>query len=113
MSINIRIGGIREVTVVKTGAITTQTDKFEVWQTPSAVTRQIMAAEDKVQAYKNWVLSISEDVEAPVYAKGDIFCEKEPIGIEVYNVGKEHIVQFDEWLQMMATGGYNIEFTAW
>jgi hypothetical protein len=113
MSTNIHISGIREVTVVKTGVITTQNDNFEVWQTPSAITKQIMAASDKVKAYKDWILSNSVDNEEPVYAEDDIFCEKEPIGTCVYNPSKEHIEDFDLWLQMMATGGYDIEFTAW
>lgn len=113
MSTNIHISAEREVQVIKTGKISKQSIKFSEWQTPTDVTYQIMAAEDKVQAYKDWVLSISEDVEEPVYADDDIFQEDEPIGTKTYNSGKEHVVELDAWLKEALEEGYDIEFCAW
>lgn len=113
MSTNIHIVGIREVMVVKTGKVSTQSIKFGEWQTPTAVTYQIMAAADKVQAYKDWVLSVSEAEEQPVYAEDDIFGEDEPIGTELYHSGLEHNAEFDEWVKNATEEGYDIEFEAW
>ena len=113
MSTNIHISAEREVQVIKTGKISKQKIYFSEWQTPTDVTYKIMAAEDKVQAYKDWVLSISEDVEQPVYADDDIFQEDEPIGTETYNSGKEHVVELDAWLKDALEEGYDIEFEAW
>jgi hypothetical protein len=42
MSTNIHFIATREVQVVKTGVITIQEIKFDEWQTPTSVTRQIM-----------------------------------------------------------------------
>ena len=113
MSTNIHISAEREVQVIKTGKVSKQTIYFGEGQTPTDVTYQIMAAEDKVQAYKDWVLSISEDVEEPVYAEDDIFQEDEPIGTETYNSGKEHVAKLDAWLKEALEEGYDIEFYAW
>ena len=113
MSTNIHINGIRQVQVIKTGEIVSQTERFRVWQTPTDVTYKIMASEDKVQAYKDWVLSISEDMEEPIYAEDDIFQVGEPIGTETYNSGKSHAAGLDAWMEMITAEGYDIEFTAW
>lgn len=113
MSINIHIKGTRQVQVIKTGNIFSQTENFRVLQTPTDVTHKIMKSTNKLQAYKDWVLSIYEDVEEQVYADDDIFQEREPIGTETYNSGKSHIDDLDAWIEMMTLESYDIEFTAW
>lgn len=113
MSTNIHINGTRTVQVLKTNKQCEQTIKFEPYQTPSKVTFEIMQSDDKVQTYKDWVMSVSDDVEEAIYASLDIFEENEPIGTRTYNPGREHLIEFDAWLTEAANEGYAVEFAAW
>lgn len=114
MSTNIHFIATREVKVVKTNRVTTQEIKFNELQTPTRVTYEIKDSADPVQAYKDWVLrECSRDEEFDVFADDDIYQEREPIGKEVYNAGKEHIEKFDEWLKMCAEEGYEVRAEAW
>ena len=114
MSTNIHFIATREVQVIKTGKINTQEIKFNEWQTPSDVTRKIMASADPVQAYKDWILTeCSIDVETDVFAEDDIFQERDPIGKEVFNAGKEHVAEFEQWLNMCSEEGFEVRAEAW
>ena len=74
MSTNINIFAERKIEVVKTGSRQTQREKYRhVWQTPTKDTEKIMQAEDKKQAYINWVLSISKDEFVNTYTNKNIF----------------------------------------
>lgn len=111
MSTNIHISAEREVLVTKTGKISTQSVNFDTWQTPSNVTHQIMKSEDKVQAYKDWVLSITQDVVEPVYGDYALFYD-EPIGTIIYNAGKEHVAKLDKWIRQANKEGYDVVLCA-
>ena len=113
MSTNLHIFAEREIEVVKTGARQTQqVDYGFTWQTPTEVTKKIMQADNRKQAYIDWVLSISKDVEEYIYAEDDFFCHN-PIGTEVYNEGKEHIDHFTAWCNYMEKDSYEIKFESW
>ena len=112
MSINIHFIATRDIQVIRSGHVGTQKICFNEWQTPSDVTRQIMASPDPIQAYKAWVLSICEDVEVDVYDSGDVFSEQ-PIGKEIHNYGREHVAEFEEWLTMCERECYTVEAEAW
>lgn len=45
------------------------------------------------------------------YADEDVFCDN-PVGTEVYNSGKEHLVDFIAWCNYMEKDGYEIKFEA-
>lgn len=111
MSMNIWIMGERKIFVPKTESFDTQTVKFDAWQTPTKVTHAILASEDKLQAYKDWVLSITKEEQIPVYAPGDIFGEKDPIGMRPYHSGKEHIADLDYWVEHITSQGYTLDFS--
>lgn len=114
MSTNIHFSASREIQVIKTGKISTQTIDFREWQTPTRVTWEIMRSEDPIQAYKDWILrECSHDEEEDVFEEDDIFGEGEPIGKRIYNAGKEHIAEFEEWLKMCAEEGYVVATEAW
>ena len=116
MSTNIHIYAERDIFVLKTKRNDVQTIKFEqVWQTSTIDTRMIMESSDKIQAYKDWVMTrkCSVDREEPVYADDDYFQEREPIGVEIVNEGKDHIHDFEEWLEMCSEYGYDVYFEAW
>jgi hypothetical protein len=117
MSTNIHFVAGRKITFKKKngkrgGEI--QTIYFNVWQTPTRITREITASADPMQAYKDWILTeCSRDEEFPVYDDADIFGEGEPIGKKIYNAGKEHVAQFEEWLKMCDEEGYTVVAEAW
>ena len=114
MSTNIHFIATREVQVLKTGIITTQEISFREWQTPTRVTWEIMDSSDRVQAYKDWILrECSHDEEEDVFAEDDIFGEDEPIGKRIYNAGKEHVAEFEEWIKMCEEEGYTVVAEAW
>lgn len=116
MSTNIHIYGKRDILVVRTQKLEVQTIKFKfAWQSSTADTRKIMQCEDKIQAYKDWIMSsqFAIDREEHVYADDDIFHENSPIGTKIVNDGKEHIALFDEWLDMCNENGYGVYFEAW
>ncbi len=107
MSTNIHFEAIRDILVIKTNKIEKQSIKFDTWQTPSAVTRSILEAGDSISAYKDWVMSQStEDTEFDIFDDNDIFEDGEPIGKGFFNVGKDHIALFNDWLNMCDENGY-------
>jgi len=110
MSTNLYVSASREVIVLKTGEPSIQSENFSVYQTPTQITYDILASDDKAQSYRDWVNSISKDEEMEVYAD-DIFEENEPVGKTVYNPWKEHIAEFDAWLSDKAAEGYDIEYS--
>ena len=111
MSMNIYIDASREVTVNKTGKVSTQTITFSAWQTPTDVTYKILESADHKQAYIDYILLHSGDREMPVYADDDIFCCNGPIGTETYNSGKEHVAKLIEWITDAEEEGYEVEFS--
>ena len=114
MSTNIHFIGHREVQVVKTGKISTQKIHFDQLQTPTRITYEIMESTDKVQTYRDWVLrEWSIDEEFPIYAEDDVFNEGDPIGVEIYNPGKEHLEKFDEWIKHCEEEGFEVRAEAW
>lgn len=113
MSMNLHIIAEREVLVVKTKKKDVQSIEFGAWQTPTDVSYKIQKAADPIQAYKDWVLAQSFDEEEPVYAEDDLWGEREPIGTETYNAGKEHITDLDCWVEEAQDEGYDIEFHVW
>jgi len=109
MSINIHFIAEREIYVPSINKYDLQIEHIDVWQTPTDVSRDIHKAKDVVQAYFNWVLSVSEEIEKPVYADDDIFCEKEPIKYEKYHPGKEHIEELKDEFDVLKKEGYKIK----
>lgn len=114
MSTNIHFAAEREIIVVKTGQRRTQRIDFDrVWQTPTRVTYEIMAG-DPIQGYKDHILNErSRDEILDVYAEDDYFEERGPVGTRVYNAGKEHVAEFEAWLEMCEAEGYTVIPEPW
>lgn len=110
MSINFHISGTRSITVNKTGAVETQQSDYYPWQTPTKVTNEILATKLPVEAYKAWVISVSEDEQELVYEDDDIFSENEPVGSRTINVGTVECINVDEWVADAVASGYELEF---
>jgi len=115
MSMNIYITARRKISFKRkdgTQGSDIQKVKFNAWQTTTKVTYEIMESEDRKQAYIDWVSTRSFIEEVKVYADDDILCEKDPIGIEVYNAGKDHIHEFKQWCDKMEEDGFLINYEA-
>ncbi len=82
-----------------------------LWQTPTKITRSILAIPDGeiFNAYKEWIISIAKDEIIPVYAEDDFFNEREPIGTETINHGMDHLQEVQEWLDEHK--GWEIEWS--
>ena len=110
MSMNIMIEGRRQVQVINTGKISEQRIIFNVWQTPTSITKEIIISRFPASVYKDWVLSISEDKTVEVFAEDDYYEERDPISTKIENFGKEHVAEFEDWLKMCESEGYDVSF---
>lgn len=110
MSINLYVSGEREVTVNKTGKQSKQEVNFSLWQTSSALTREAIVSKDPLAIYTTWIRTITKDKIESIFAKDDIFCEREPVGSIIVNLGSEHLKELNEWLTSCEEEGYTIEW---
>lgn len=114
MSMNIFIKATRPITFKKKNGeqgSNVQCEFFDAWQTPTQVTYEIVRSADPKQAYVDWILQErSRDAEIPEYAEDDIFYEGEPVGVIVYNEGKEHAAKFMSWCNDVEEQGFQVEF---
>lgn len=113
MSTNFHIRAERSIKVLKTENIEIQSQYLHVWQTSSKQTASIISSEDPLQAYVNYVMSISKDETNPIYAENDIFRENDPIGTEVVNYGKLHIKQLKDYMSILEKDGFEFTYEAW
>ena len=82
MSMNIEIIATRKAwSVNKKGNKVPFNDvlMYPVVQTPTVVTRSIMSASDKKQAYIDYIMTQSRVESMPVYHEDDVFGEEPPI----------------------------------
>ena len=100
MSMNLYVERSRNATAVVKGKKKRFVDRssFNLWQTPTEVTRRLLQEKDTLAAYCDWVLSSSVEYELKIYAEDDIWQERDPIGVEVCNDGKDHIESLLEWV---------------
>ena len=114
MSMNIYIYATREISFKdKKGKKKTETQAtvFNALQTPTEVTYEIVESSNPAQVYIDWVLRrCSVDEQWPVYADDDFMQEREPIGVEIINQGKEHVEKFRQWMIWMEEKGYEIKY---
>lgn len=110
MSNNFYIRGRRDITVNKTGVVESQTCNYATWQTPTAVTEELLADKNPVAAYKSWVMSRSLDIQEEIYAEDDIFGEGPIVGYETINASKDECLSLDSWIEAVTNMGYEIEF---
>lgn len=112
MSMNLYVEAERPATVIVKGVEKQIKDRisFDLWQTPTTTTYEILAMEDKLQGYIDFVLYNSEDRDWPIYADDDIFGQRDPIGYKTINSGKEHIQELNEWIKYCENEDYVIEW---
>ncbi len=96
MSFNLHLSAT--VTCIIKGKPKKLYEKFDLFQTPTKITDEILASADIKQAYYDWIKSHSEDEKIPVYAN-DFFGEGVPIGYKTINEGLMHIEVLEQWLK--------------
>ena len=120
MSMNIRISAERDISYSRRVGDTvftcldTQSVRFEVYQTPTSVSYEIVNSADPAEAYAAWVLKErSRDEEVPVYGEDDVFGDEDPVGYRTYNAGEDHVRDFRTWRADMELQGYTVKFEVW
>ena len=116
MSLNLHLVGKRPITFKMgdgTEGSEIQERVIELWQTSSDTTRQLIRAQDPIQAYKDWVMSCSQDETEPLFAEDDLFCEREPIGTWTRNPGRGHCEQITAEIEALERQGFTIEAEMW
>ncbi len=109
MSMNVHISATREVTVNKTGETSTQTVRFDCWQTPTKDSYEIIEKENPLEAYKEWVIAQNHVVTFPLYEKDYFYGLGEPIGETTFNFSENHINALNKWIEICEEGGYDIK----
>ena len=119
MSMNLYVEATRKATVkVKVKGkrkIITDRDSFDLWQTPTEVTRQILSLVpvQQAEAYIEWAKSASEPYEDNVYdyeAMPDENWEYPVIGRKMVDPAEEHAAEFRDWLKMCEDEDYTVKF---
>lgn len=106
MSMNVFISAEYPVRNLKTGAVRTLQEPFHAWQTRTEDTYKIVRSDDPIQAYCDWVLSVSQEEQLERYAKDDTMSEGPVVGYDTYHPGKERVAERLEWVErMMSLGG--------
>lgn len=86
----------------------TITESFDLWQTPTDVTRECLASGNPLEGYKKWVIKDKLIVREPIFAPDDLFGEDDPIGHEDYCAADEHLESLDKWI--LDHEGWKIEW---
>jgi hypothetical protein len=75
-------------------------ERFDLFQTPSEITRAALASGDPQQFYVDWARQFEEvdTRKVPQYAPTDVFCKGAVVWYETYNPVKVHLRELDEWL---------------
>ena len=117
MSMNLHVEATRKATVKVKGKRKIITDRvsFDLWQTPTEVTCQILSLPpvQQTEAYIEWAKSVSEPYEDNAYdyeAMPDENWEYPVIGRVMINPAEEHVTEFRDWLKMCEDEDYTVKF---
>lgn len=120
MSMNLYVEATRKATVVVKGKEKTITDriKFNLWQTPTKLTYEVLdlpTTEQKVEAYIKWADSVCEPREEEVYdynGQLDENFDYPVIGTKMVNPAQDHANEFREWLRHCDEEDFSVDFYA-
>lgn len=117
MSMNLYVEATRKATVKVKGERKIITDRvsFDLWQTPTEVTHQILSLPPVQQAetYIEWAKSVSEPYEDNVYdykVMPDENWEYPVIGRVMVDPAEEHAAELRNWLKMCQDEDYTVKF---
>ena len=83
-------------------------ETFDLWQTPTSVTRQCLASGDPLTFYKEWVMEDRVVDKFPLYGQGDIFGDGPVVGYQEYCAADEHLEGLRVWIEEHC--GWDIEW---
>lgn len=113
MSMNLYVEASREVIVVKTGKKEIETCEYELWQTPTNVTRKALARDNPIEVYRKWVQGVhTAEYKEPIYDEkllNDYDVEK-VIGYKTISFGEQHLKELASWIERIQESGYEIKF---
>ena len=119
MSINLYVSASRLATVTVKGKTKQikDTTVFDLLQTPTALTRQVMALpsiEQKVEAYCKWaadaMLPYEEDIVDYDGAPPNVYFDYPIIGTKMVDPSAEHVAAFRAWIQFCEDEDYVVDF---
>jgi len=73
-------------------------ESFDLWQTPTDVTRDCIASGNPEDVYRKWITKWRRIDKLPRYAEGDTFGEGPIISYEDHCVADAHLDALDMWL---------------
>jgi len=112
MSYEVHFVGERTIYIPSIKKYDEQEIYFNVWSTPSDVTRLLQSSDNPIQGYKDWIISRNIIDQYSEYEEDDFFCEN-PIGIKEVNLSEEHIELFNQWLESCEENGYIVNAEYW
>lgn len=109
MSMKVFISAEYPVRNLKTGEVRTLEESFDTWRTRTEDTYRVVRSDDPIQAYCDWVLSVSEEEPFERYAEDDIMYTGPVVGYDTYHPGKEHVAELLEWVERMKSLGGTVK----
>ena len=82
-----------------------------VIQTPTDISKKIVASKDKLKTYSDYVKSIARDEFIKVYADDDYMHDKEPVKIIMVNYALEMLDRFVSIVNDAKDNGYEIHWS--
>jgi hypothetical protein len=113
MSMNIYITAVREIYIPNIDKFSIQQITFDdVWQTPTDITRKILAHPDlptQLDEYRSWVRSRGTIRHFPIYHENDHFSEGPILRFEEFDEAEHQIQQLNTWIDFCQQEGYSIQ----
>ena len=113
MSMNIHISGVGEA-IYPNGKKYPVVEHFNVLQTPTVITDNILGSEDKLAKYKEWVMLTHDDEQEEIldYDSWDsgVSCHPAVIGYKTVNYGRIHCDELDKFVEDIKEKGLVLEF---
>lgn len=112
MSMNIHISGVGEA-IYPNGKKYPVVEIFNVLQTPTTITNDILKSEDKLAKYKEWVmLTYGNDEQEEILDYDDWDSETSyyrVIGHKIINYGRDHCEKLDKFVEDIIEKGLILE----
>ena len=72
--------------------------RFDLYQTPTKVTEELLKSDDVKSAYAEWSKQFDSEEMVNEYADDDVFQEREPVRTVSYSAYRVHVAQLEAWL---------------
>lgn len=116
MSMNLCLSSSREIFNRHGESLGLQTERFDLIQTPTNVSYELVAQEDVHKAYSDWVMSNDKLDTVGVHSgtdeeRWDKEWNDAPYDYYIYwSYGVSHLKEMNEWIEDQIKQGYDIEW---